>query len=138
MDITIKAKNLELTPEIKNYLNKKIGNLEKFKSGFDGSVTATAELGITTFHHRQGKIFRAEVNLSVPGSNQKILRAVSEKENLFEAIDEVKDKLKRELKKYRSSFVSRQRRGARLAKFLGRFSPLSRFKEEFRKRKRRS
>jgi ribosomal subunit interface protein len=130
MQITIKATNLELTPEIRNYLNEKIGGLEKFKEGLNGSVIARAEVGTTTAHHQQGKIFRAEVNLNVPKGNQKVLRAVAERENLFEAIDEVKDKLQRELKKYRGGIIARQRRGARLLKRLARFSPLSWFKGE--------
>ena len=87
--------------KIRDYLNEKIGGLEKFKQGLDGSVIARAEVGTTTAHHQQGKIFRAEVNLNVPKGNQKVLRAVAERENLFEAIDEVKDKLQRELKKYK-------------------------------------
>ena len=130
MQITIKATNLELTSEIKDYLNEKIGGLEKFKQGLNGSVIARAEVGTTTAHHRQGKIFRAEVNLNVPKGNQKVLRAVAERENLFEAIDEVKDKLQRELKKYRGGMIARQRRGARLFKRLARLSHLSWFKGE--------
>ena len=137
MNITIKATNLELTQEIRDYLNEKIGGLEKFKEGLDGSVIARAEVGVTTAHHQHGKIFRAEVNLNVPKGNQKILRAVAERENIFEEIDEVKDKLQRELKKYKGGIVARQRRGARLSKRLGRFSPLSWFKGEFRKGRRR-
>ena len=136
MQITIKATNLELTQEIRDYLNEKIGGLEKFKEGLNGSVIARVEVGVTTAHHQQGKIFRAEVNLNVPKGNQKVLRAVAERENLFEAIDEVKDKLQRELKKYKGGIVARQRRGARLFKRLGRLSPLSWFKGEFRKGKR--
>jgi putative sigma-54 modulation protein len=136
MQITIKATNLELTQEIRDYLNEKIGSLEKFKGELDGSVTARAEVGVTTGHHRQGKIFRAEVNLSVPGGNQKVLRAVAEREDLFAAIDEVKDKLQRGLKKYRRGLVARQRRGARISKRLGRFSPLSWFKSEIKQLRR--
>ncbi len=136
MKIIIKGKNLELTPEIKNYINQKIGSLERFKENLDGSTVARVEIGITTFHHQKGNIFRAEVNLSIPGG-LKVLRAETEKEDLFLAINEVRDELQRKIKKYKGKMIAKQRRGAHILKRLRRFSPLSWFKREFDRSKRK-
>jgi putative sigma-54 modulation protein len=94
MQIDIKGTNLELTEAIKDYVNEKIGSLDKF---FDGILEARVDIGLTTKHHQKGNIFRAEVNLEVPRKHN--LRAESEREDLYMAINEVKDELQRQIKK---------------------------------------
>jgi len=96
MQIDIKGTNLELTQAIKDYVNEKIGGLEKF---FDQILEAKVEVGLTTKHHQKGKIFRAEANLEVPQKH--IIRAEAEREDLYMAINEVKDELQIQLKKYK-------------------------------------
>ncbi len=96
MQIDIKSKNMKLTEAIKNYVNEKIGGLEKF---YDNILVARVEVGLTTNHHQKGDIFRAEANLEVPQKH--ILRAESEKEDLYMAINEVKDDLQRQIKKFK-------------------------------------
>ena len=96
MQIDIKGTNLELTQAIKDYINEKIGGLEKF---FDQILEARVDVGITSEHHQKGKIFRAEVNLEVP--QKYIIRAEAEREDLYMAINEVKDELQIQLKKYK-------------------------------------
>ncbi|MCX6745911.1 MAG: ribosome-associated translation inhibitor RaiA [Candidatus Parcubacteria bacterium] len=96
MQIDIKGTNLELTEAIKDYVNEKIGGLEKF---FDQILVARVEVGLTTKHHQKGNIFRAEVNLEVP--QKYIIRAEAEREDLYMAINQVKDELQRQIKKYK-------------------------------------
>ena len=48
------------------------------------------EVGRTTQHHKSGDIFRAEINLKLKGDS---LRAVREAEDLYAAIDQVKDEI---------------------------------------------
>ena len=88
--------NMELTEAIKDYVNEKIGGLDKF---YDNILEARVDVGITTKHHQKGNIFRAEVNLEVPQKH--ILRAAAEKEDLYMAINEVKNDLQRQIKKYK-------------------------------------
>ncbi len=95
MKIDIKGTNMELTEAIKDYVNEKIGSLEKF---FDNIIEARVDVGKTTNHHQKGDVFRAEVNLQVP---QTLLRAESEREDLYIAINEVKEEIQRQLKKYK-------------------------------------
>jgi putative sigma-54 modulation protein len=94
MKIDIKGTNMELTEAIKDYVNDKIGSLDKF---FDGILEARVEVGLTSKHHQKGNIFRAEVNLDVPRKHN--LRAEAEREDLYMAINEVKEELQRQIKK---------------------------------------
>jgi putative sigma-54 modulation protein len=100
MQINIKGKNLDLTPALKEYIEEKISTIAKFLSRWDeeGTVEAWVEVGRTTQHHHKGDVFRAVVDIRVPG---KAFRAEDEDWDLRVAIDRVKDKLKREAEKYK-------------------------------------
>ena len=97
MDINIKATNIELTSEIKDYIQEKIDMLEKYL-GRTKVISAKFEVEMTTRHHVKGEIYRAEANLIVPSS---ILRVEKTEKDLFKAIDKVKDHLARSIKKYK-------------------------------------
>lgn len=96
MNIRILGKNLELTKAIKDYVEKNVAKLEKI---FDNIIEANVEVGKTTHHHKKGKIFRAEINLKVPRT---LLRAEEEAEDLYQAIDLVKEEIERQLRKYKT------------------------------------
>lgn len=96
MKIDIKGTNMDLTDAIKDYVNEKIGSLEKY---YEGILEARVDVGVTTNHHQKGDIFRAEVNLEVP--NKGVLRAEAIKEDLYMAINEVKNELQRQIKRYK-------------------------------------
>ena len=130
MRIILKGTNLELNQELRNYVDKKIGELDKFLENIGGTLEARVELAKTTRHHQQGDIYRAEVNLDFSG---KILRAVEEREDLFSAIDGVEDKLKREIIKFKGKRNTEIKRGTRIVKKFKHLSPMSWVKNEFRK-----
>jgi len=119
MKLNIKATNFKITFKIRSYLEEKIGNLDKFMPEGDSSVEAWVELARTTYHHQTGDIFRAEVDIRLPG---KILRAEAERENIFLAIDEVKDELQQQIKKYKDRLIAKKRRGERMRKRIIAFS----------------
>ncbi len=128
MRIRIKTTNIELTPAIEEYVDNKIGGVDKLLEGMDQKVIeAKVEIGKTTQHHRKGDIFRAEVNLIVPG---KLLRTEAEEWDLRVAIDEARKDLERKIRKYRGKQSAKYKRGARKAKRLLRISPLAWFKKE--------
>mgnify|MGYP001585603441 FL=1 len=104
----IKGTNMELTPAINNYTAKKITQLEKFVNAADTSASVDVEVGKTTNHHQAGDVFRAEFNLFVGG---KQYNAVSEKEDLYAALDDVKDEVARELSKSKTRKRDLMRRG---------------------------
>lgn len=109
MKITIKATNLEVTPLIRDYAEKKVGILEKFLGTNSDNALAAVELGLINHHHRSGDIFRAEVHLTDTATGE-MFYAEAEKDDLYAAIDEMKDKAEREclsLKKKKLSSVKR-------------------------------
>lgn len=95
MQINIKATKAKLTPEAHQIIEEKVSGLSHY---CDCIIGADVEIGITSFHHRKGDIFFAEVNLEVPG---KLLRARAETEDIMQSINQVRDKLKIELNKYK-------------------------------------
>lgn len=102
MKINLKATNLDLTPPLKEFVEEKIGSLEKFVSRWDreGAVEAWVEVARTSAHHHKGDVFRAEVDLRLPG---KVLRAEDEDFDIRVAVDHVRDKLQKEIAKYKDS-----------------------------------
>lgn len=91
----IKATNIELTPAISDYVDKKVDVLNKF-IGEEIDALAKIEVGKTTNHHNKGDIFRAEINLTI---GKKDYRAVVETSDLYAAIDDMKDEIVAEVSK---------------------------------------
>ncbi len=128
MKIRIKATNIELTPAIKTYVESKIRDLEKPLKYLNKNVLkADVEIGKITKQQRKGRVFRAEINLSMPG---KLLRAESVQWDLRVAIDEIKQDMEREIRKYKGKQEAKYKRGARKAKKKIRLSPLAWFKRK--------
>lgn len=117
MQIQIKATGIELTGAIKDYAEKKVLSLEKFFRGSDpDSVLVQIEVAKTTTHHKSGDIFKAEVSIRAEGESY---YAVAEKEDLYSAIDIVKDEITREVvsaKKKKETLF--RRGGARIKEIL--------------------
>lgn len=133
MHIIIKGTNLELHDDLKGYVNEKIGGLKKFieNENLDPeSVTARVELARTTHHHQQGDVYKAEVNLQLP---RKMFRSVVESDDIYKAIDDVKDELKDAINNYKDERITATRRGVRIIKRLKRISPLAWLRNEFRR-----
>lgn len=119
MQIKIKATNMDLTDALKAYVEEKINSVEKFTVPHEEEVPlAEVEIGKTTKHHNVGDVFRAEVNLSVRGRGY---RAVSEKNDLYAAIDDVRNELVREINSAKGKERTLVRRGSNMLKNLIRF-----------------
>jgi len=126
MKKTVKTKDLELTEAVESYIDKKLESLGKFlKDANQELISADIEIGRTTRHHQSGDIFRAEINLMLDG---KLFRAESEKDDLYAALDEVRDDLEEEIKKFKDKKDTVFIRGARSIKKMMRLSPLARFR----------
>ncbi len=126
MEIIVKGTNIKLSSSINQYIEEKIGGLEKFLKKFNQELTeARVEVGKVTRGQRQGDIFRAEVNLSINGH---LFRVEETGESLMAAIDLAKDELSREIRKYKDKQTTVFVRGARSWKKFWRLSPLARFR----------
>jgi ribosomal subunit interface protein len=118
MNINIKFTNLAATPALSNYVIKKVSSLERLIKNSDTSAHASVEVGKTTHHHKEGGFFRAEINLHIAGSN---FSASAEEEDLYAAIDKVKDEMMRELRAHKTKQQSLLRRGAAKVKKILKF-----------------
>lgn len=134
MKINIKSTDLELTPALTEFIEEKIGSLNKFvraeTEDGDGSagnylVEAFVEVARDTKHHKHGEVFRAEVNLKIGG---RMLRAEKRDWDARVAIDAVREELKTELDKIQGKLESKFLRGARSFKKLISISPLARLR----------
>jgi putative sigma-54 modulation protein len=112
MKINLKATGIELTPAIASYAEKKAGALEKF---FRGSLDAVAyvEVGKSSRHHKSGDIYRAEIRVAGQGLDH---YAAAEQDDLYAAIDVVKDEIIQELKRAKGKRFALARRGGQAVK----------------------
>lgn len=115
MNIKIQATNLELTQDVRDYLDKKLPHFENYLEKAGSAALCEVEIEKTTDHHRQGDIYRAEVNLTVDGKQH---RVESRQENIYAAIDEVKDEMSRELRKSKGKRMTLVRKGGAKVKNL--------------------
>ncbi|PLX20897.1 ribosomal subunit interface protein [Candidatus Parcubacteria bacterium] len=97
MQVRIKATKIDLTDSIRDYVQQKMDMLDKYLGTYD-VVNCDVEVGVTTNHHQKGKIFKAETNIQLPGE---LLRVEKEAEDLYKAIDKVKDHMTRSIRRYK-------------------------------------
>ena len=115
MNIKIRSKNFDITPAINDYVTKKISTLEKFINQHE-NVLCEVEIGRTTTHHKSGDIFRAEINMNIPG--QKQVFTFAEEVDLYTAIDIVRDEAERLIVSQKNKYKTVFRRGATQIKNL--------------------
>ncbi len=89
MKFNIRGSKLEVTDAIKNYIEEKIGKLNKY---FENSNDITANVLIRTSGVNQ----KVEVTIPIKGA---ILRAEDANKDLYAAIDLVLEKLERQIRK---------------------------------------
>lgn len=116
MRINLQSKNMTLTPSIHEHVLKRINNLEKLLSKIEekqGSVLVNFEVGKSTNHHRSGEIFHADCLIRIDG---KEFYSSADKEDLYEAVDVVRDSLFNEISKNKDRERTLFYRGARSVK----------------------
>ncbi|OGI93908.1 ribosomal subunit interface protein [Candidatus Nomurabacteria bacterium RIFCSPLOWO2_01_FULL_40_18] len=116
MQINLLGKNIGLTEAIKDYVSKRVTNLEKLLSRIEeggGKVMANFEVSKSTNHHKGGEVFHADCLIKIDG---KEFYGSADKEDLYEAIDDVKDSLYNEISKNKGRRQTLIVRGARSIK----------------------
>lgn len=91
MTLNISHRGIELTPAIHDYVEEKMASLNKYSQDIQH---IDVEVGLTSGHHQKGKIFECKANIQVAG---KIIHLEKEAEDLYKAIDKVRDHLRAEL-----------------------------------------
>jgi len=112
MRINLQGKNMELTDAIKDYVLEKETNLGRLLSKIEvGNKEAIInfEVSKATNHHKSGLVFHADCLINLSG---KEFYGSADKEDLYSAIDEVKEKLFNEIQKNKDKSQTLFRRGA--------------------------
>ena len=112
MQINLQGKNIELTEAIKDYVSKRVTNLEKLLSTIEtnkGEAMVNFEVAKTTNHHKTGEVFHADCKININGRE---FYGESTHQDLYSAIDEVKEKLFNEIGKNKDRRQTLYKRGA--------------------------
>lgn len=115
MHTIITGVHLEITEAIRNYTLEKVQPLEKLISKDDTSAQLQIELSKVSNHHVNGEIFQVEALLHIKG---KEIALKATKDDLYKAIDTIKDMLTREISQNKDKERSLVRRGAHNVKNL--------------------
>lgn len=108
--LNIKATNLELTNEIRSHVESRINSLDKFIDANQNDLAIfDVEVGKITTAQHSGKIFRAEINLSLGGN---LYRAEEITEHINESIDVATHELERQIRKQKNKKHSLFKKGA--------------------------
>ena len=103
---------MELTEAIKDYVEKRITNLEKLLSGIEekgGEVKVSFEVSRSTNHHKSGEIFHADCLVNIDGEE---FYGSADAEDLYKAVDEIKETLFRDVKRSKERKQTLVRRGS--------------------------
>ncbi|MBP2640596.1 MAG: yvyD [Firmicutes bacterium] len=104
MAMTVRGKNIQITPALKDYVEKRVGKITKyFNSRMLGeiAVVLTVEKG------------RHIVEVTIPVVNGMLLRGEESTLDMYTSIDSVTDKLDKQIERYKSRFDRKLREGLR-------------------------
>jgi putative sigma-54 modulation protein len=104
MDLQLIGQNVEILPTVRNYVEKKLGKLNRHLPNMSGIKVELAEHKTRAADQR----FRAQVTLEVNGT---LLRAEERAENLLVAIDSVVPSLDRQIERYKSKLSRKNKTG---------------------------
>lgn len=111
----IKATNLELSPELRNYVERRFTSLSGLIDFNDPTLKVQIEVGRTTRHHDKGDVYRAEFNIRIRRGS---FRSVAEGATIQSAIDDAREALETNLERAKKRSVSFVRRSGRAMKDL--------------------
>ena len=101
MNLTISGHHLEVTPALRGYVTQK---LDRIMRHFDQVMDVRVLLTIENQKEKEGRQ-RAECNIHVKGND---LFAESSSEDLYAAVDELVDKLDRQVVKHKDRIQNHQ------------------------------
>lgn len=108
MKIDISCANVDMTPAFAEYIEEKIGSCGDIVKRFEaaGTLDLFFKISRTTKHHAHGDVFTAEATLALPS---KLIHIKTKGSDARAVVDELKDDLKVELRKYKERAVSQKR-----------------------------
>jgi len=112
MKINLLSKNIEITPAIRDYVEKRVTNLEKILSKIEergGEVIVSFEVSKSTNHHKFGAYLHADCLINIDGEK---FYSSADEEDLYKAIDAVKETILRDINKSKDRKQTLYKRGA--------------------------
>ncbi|WP_226639143.1 ribosome hibernation-promoting factor, HPF/YfiA family [Priestia flexa] len=107
MMYNIRGENIEVTPAIREYVEKKLSKLERY---FDGTPNADVNVNLKVYNNDQ------KIEVTIPMTDL-VLRAEETHTDLYAAVDLVLDKLERQIRKHKTK-VNRKMREKGAEKYL--------------------
>lgn len=108
MRYNVRGENIEVTPALREFTEKKIGKLERY---FEDSVEANVNVNLKYYNEQDSKI-----EVTIPMTDL-VLRAEEHNEDMYAAIDLVTNKLERQIRKHKTK-VNRKFREQGSPKFM--------------------
>lgn len=108
MRYNVRGENIEITPALREYTEKKIGKLERY---FENSVDANVNVNLKFYNDQESKI-----EVTIPMTDL-VLRAEESNQDMYAAIDLVVNKLERQIRKHKTK-VNRKFREQGAPKFV--------------------
>ncbi|MGN7374507.1 ribosome hibernation-promoting factor, HPF/YfiA family [Bacillus halotolerans] len=93
MNYNIRGENIEVTPALKDHVEKKIGKLERY---FEHSVNADVNVNLKFYNDKESK-----VEVTIPMTDL-ALRSEVHNEDMYNAIDLATNKLERQIRKHKT------------------------------------
>lgn len=99
MKLNISGKNIDVTPALKRHAERKIGKISRH---FEDNIEAQVTLSVEKDRHI------AEV--TIPLKSGMLVRGETETPDMYLSIDQVVDKLEKQIDKYKTKMVNKQRK----------------------------
>ncbi|MFT9598167.1 ribosome hibernation-promoting factor, HPF/YfiA family [Mesobacillus sp.] len=93
MNYNIRGENIEVTPAIREYVEKKVAKLDRY---FTESPNANVNVNLKVYQDKKSK-----VEITIPMKDL-VLRAEELHEDMYAAIDLITDKLERQIRKHKT------------------------------------
>ena len=118
MNIAVRGKNIEVTPALRDYVEKRVSKVTKYFSEV-GNISAVLEV--------EKSKQSVELTVSVDGI---ILRAQETTDDMYASVDLVIDKIERQIRKHKTKLMKKFRNGNNGSQFLSELVPDSTVLEE--------
>jgi putative sigma-54 modulation protein len=88
MDVTVSAKQMELTDALRDYIKERVSRLTKFS---DNNLTADVHLGVNKHRHH--------IHITIKGKGYYFNAETEDPANMYKAIDVAVDKLEKQFRR---------------------------------------
>ncbi|MBT2659648.1 ribosome-associated translation inhibitor RaiA [Bacillus sp. ISL-45] len=121
MNYNIRGENIEVTPAIREYVEKKVAKLDRY---FTESPNANVNVNLKVYQDKKSK-----VEITIPMKDL-VLRAEELHEDMYAAIDLITDKLERQIRKHKTKVNRKFREKESLKDYAPIFTEVEQVEED--------